>query len=794
MIDRMKLALRAAIGIFALVALTVALGLYSTAKMREVDDSYRLMFEQNTLAIAAIGDYRVSVNRAQAQTLTAAGTEDAARRAALAARVRDHLRDAEVAFARADEAIKVPELREVVQATARAFQTWKQSTSTALDELGTGDRSAVLENASRGPLSADRQAVSVQNVKLGKLLIERARSRADANTATVVATIRVSRVILGVVAVFGLVLGAALFIIVDREIRRVRDEAARLVGDAVAGKLGSRAELTRVTPEFRPILDGFNRVLDAVIGPIHVAAGYVDRISKGDIPPRITDTYQGDFNDLKENLNTCIGAVGAMVSDVDVLSRAAVLGKLGTRADPARHQGDFRRIVQGVNDTLDAVIGPLDVAAGYVDRISRGDVPPRITAEYQGDFNTLKGNLNTCIDAIHRLIADAAALASAAATGKLQTRADATKHQGDFRKIVQGVNDTLDAVVGPLDVAARYVERISKGDIPPPITDEYRGDFNAIKDNLNVLIAAMEKITQVATQIARGDLTVEVRRRSEQDELMKALATMVARLSEVVAEVKTAVDTVAGGAEESNSAAAQLSQGSTEQAASVQEVSSSMEQMSANIKQTADNAAQTEKIALKAAGDAKEGGEAVARTVAAMKQIAGKTAVIGDIARQTNLLALNAAIEAARAGEHGKGFAVVAAEVRKLAEHSQKAAGEISALSGESVRVAERAGELLGKILPDVQRTADLVQEISAASREQDTGAAQINKALQQLDDVIQENASGAEELTSTAEELSSQAELLQSTMAFFQTTRLAPRAAARPARSSTSIAAANAH
>ena len=341
------------------------------------------------------------------------------------------------------------------------------------------------------------------------------------------------------------------------------------------------------------------------------------------------------------------------------------------------------------------------------------------------------------------LIADATMLARAAVEGKLATRADANKHQGDFRKIVQGVNDTLDCRITPLNVAATYVDRISKGDLPPKITDSYNGDFNAIKNNLNVLIAAMDKVTNVAQQIASGNLLVEISQRSEHDELMKALAAMLKKLSSVVVEVKSAVDTVATGSAQGNAAAEQLSQGATEQSASVQEVSSSMEEMSANIKQNAENASETEKIALKAASDAREGGSAVAQTVEAMKQIANKTSIIGEIARQTDLLALNAAIEAARAGEHGKGFAVVAAEVRKLAERSQKAAGEISELSGTSVQVAERAGQLLAKIQPDVQRTADLVQEISAACREQDTGASQINKALQQLDSVIQQNCDG---------------------------------------------------
>ena len=194
-----------------------------------------------------------------------------------------------------------------------------------------------------------------------------------------------------------------------------------------------------------------------------------------------------------------------------------------------------------------------------------------------------------------------------------------------------------------------------------------------------------------------------------------------------------------------------------------------MEQMTSNIRQNADNAMQTEKIAVKSADGARQGGKAVEETVHAMKEIANKISIIEEIARQTNLLALNAAIEAARAGEHGKGFAVVASEVRKLAERSQKAAAEISQLSASSVEVAERAGALLGQMVPDIQKTAELVQEINAASREQDLGAGQINKAIQQLDQVIQQNASASEEMSSTAEELSSQAEQLQSTIAFFR-------------------------
>ncbi|MBF0152289.1 MAG: MCP four helix bundle domain-containing protein [Magnetococcales bacterium] len=278
---------------------------------------------------------------------------------------------------------------------------------------------------------------------------------------------------------------------------------------------------------------------------------------------------------------------------------------------------------------------------------------------------------------------------------------------------------------------------------------------------------------KLAVALSNGDLTQSIKvdpRRDELGKLAEAMRGMVEKLRDVVNDVRNASDHVAAGSNELSDGAQNLSQGATEQAASVEETSAAMEQMASNISNNTETSQATEKIAQKASKDAEEGGNAVNEAVTAMKEIASKISIIEEIARQTNLLALNAAIEAARAGEHGKGFAVVAAEVRKLAERSQLAAGEISHLSATSVQVAEKAGGIIGKLVPDIRKTAELVQGIASSSQEQTLGAQQINTAIQQLDQVIQQNAGASEEMAATSEELSAQAEILAQAIGFFHT------------------------
>ena len=325
------------------------------------------------------------------------------------------------------------------------------------------------------------------------------------------------------------------------------------------------------------------------------------------------------------------------------------------------------------------------------------------------------------------------------------------------------------SIVNPILLGVQFAEEIASGDFSSRLNLQRSDELGNLTAALDQMADSLKKKADVAEEISKGNLTVQVELSSEKDQLGKALQQMTEFLNDIIRQVKLAADNVSSGSLALSDAAEVMSQGATEQAASAEEASSSIEEMTANIRQNADNALQTEKIAIGAAKDAQDAGQVARENMAAMKEIAGKIVIIEEIARQTNLLALNAAIEAARAGEHGRGFAVVAAEVRKLAERSQTAAGEINKLSASSVGVAEKAGIILGNLGPNIQRTAELVQEIAAASKEQDTGAEQISSAIQQLDKVIQQNASATEEMAGTAKDLSEQSEQLQALIAFFK-------------------------
>jgi methyl-accepting chemotaxis protein len=629
-------------------------------------------------------------------------------------------------------------------------------------------------------------------------------------------------------------------------------DAGKLSDSAIEGKLTTRVDASKHQGDFKEIINGVNATLDTILGLIefiptpimivnkqfeiiymNIAGASLDNVTGKQLAEKRTNCYN-HFKTGDCKTSNC--AVARAMQD-------GVFSQSETIAKPGNHILDINYSAIPIKNKAGEIIGAMEVAfdqttikkavrladkiATYqaietknvidnLEKLSKGDinfvaesnVSDNETLEVKEKFDTINNALNKCVNAINSLVVDAKMLAQATVEGKLSARADTSKHQGDFKAVVEGVNNTLDSVIGPLNVAANYVDRISKGDMPPVITETFNGDFNDIKNNLNLLISvingiidvtklvavgdlnvelkmrsdkdeliqslikmvnATKEITEKTKLIAAGDMTIAIKPRSEKDEQIIALTEMIKSISEIVTQIQHSSDNIADASGQMSSNSQQVSEGASEQASAAEQVSSSMEQMASNIQQNTDNSQQTEKIAAKAAEDILEGSKNVSMTVLVMKKIAEKVSIIGDIAFQTNILALNAAVEAARAGEHGKGFAVVAAEVRKLAERSHIAAGEINELTKSSVEVADKAGKQLEKIVPDIQKTAKLVQEITAASIEQNSGANQINNAINQLNKVTQQNAASSEQMATSSEELSDQADNLRELIGYFK-------------------------
>jgi len=372
---------------------------------------------------------------------------------------------------------------------------------------------------------------------------------------------------------------------------------------------------------------------------------------------------------------------------------------------------------------------PLNDAVGIINRLAAGDLSSKINADSNDETGQLLTAMNAMQDNLSKIVSEIKSIVADVNKGDFSTKMDLNGKAGYTKELSELLNQLSDTVDIAFKDTIQVSEALEQGDLTRTVTRDYQGAFDQVKQSLN---------------------------------------NTVAKLSQVIGEVNSAAANIAGASEEVSATAQSMSQATSEQAASVEETSASVEQMSSSIDQNTENAKVTDGMAAQASSEAVQGGEAVKETVSAMKSIAGKIGIIDDIAYQTNLLALNAAIEAARAGEHGRGFAVVAAEVRKLAERSQVAAQEIGELAENSVESAENAGKLLDTIVPSIKKTSDLVQEIAAASEEQSTGVGQINSAMDQLNQITQQNASSSEELAATAEEMSGQAAQLQELMAFF--------------------------
>ncbi|HEX3007071.1 MAG TPA: MCP four helix bundle domain-containing protein [Bacteroidales bacterium] len=581
-----KIRTKLLVSFFVVVLLTSFIGYMGINSMKRINESDTRLYETMTVPLSDLTDLAVAFQRIRVNVRDAVLTNDVKERSEFYKKIEEYKSTFLEASDRFEAKLITEEGRKAFSELKKAFNDYVEYVSDVERMLQENNTAGALELI-RGKMKEANDVCNVRIEKVQKIKVEVAKATSDGNSSLASGSTELLIILIAIVLLVSIALGYFIAHSIQKTIKSVVNEAERLTASALDGKLSVRGEPERINQEFRAIISGFNNMLDAVIGPLNVAADYVEKISKGVLPPKISEAYNGDFNVIKNNLNVLIDAL------------------------------------QLVTESTKQVAS---------------------------------GNLNVSI----------------------------TK-RSDQDDLLMALSEMI---------------------------------------KVNTLVVADIK------RIANGDLTVELKPRSENDELLKELANMVVQLRNTVAIVNTTADYVAEGSLGISSSAQMLSESANEQASSVEEVSSSAEQMSSIIEQNTDNARQTEKISIKAASDISEGNKAVEVTIGAMKEIAQKIAIITAIAEKTDLLAINAAIEAARAGEHGEGFAVVAAEVRKLAETSQEAAKEITKVAQSSVQIAEKSGELLRQIVPDIQNTSKLVQEIAATSLEQTSGIKQINSAI----------------------------------------------------------------
>ncbi|MDY0117791.1 MAG: methyl-accepting chemotaxis protein [Sulfurimonadaceae bacterium] len=498
-----------------------------------------------------------------------------------------------------------------------------------------------------------------------------------------------------------------------------------------AGELSARVKGDGLEGGYNTIISAVNNFIVDVDTAFSEVNTSMERLVSGNFKDKITNEYKGDYNVSKMAINSVAAKMELMLSNFEAAAAQVQAGNLQARVNSDTLAGGYTSIIGAVNNFIVDVDGAFKEVNSGMERLVIGNFIDKITNEYKGDYNVTKTAINNVAAKMELMLHNFEEAGAQVQAGNLKTRVKSETLAGGYISIIQAVNDFIADVDGAFADIAYGLEALSVGELYKRITKEYQGEYDVMKQNVN---------------------------------------NTAENLKRIISGVNNAVTELASASTQVSASAESLSSGATQQASSLEETSAALEEMGSSVTESAKNAQQTNQMAEDAASMAIEGGDAVTKTVTAMQIISEKIGIIEDIVYQTNLLALNAAIEAARAGEHGKGFAVVAAEVRKLAKRSQVAAQEISVITSDSVKISQRAGELIGEVVPKIQETAKLIKDIANAAKEQDIGIGQINTAMTQLDQVTQANAAASQEMAGASEELSGQTNSLAQMMTFFKT------------------------